>query len=439
MLAAETTAPPMSEASSHRSFFRDSGWLMIANIAGGVLMWAVHLLNRFIAPGQYGSFGTFLAVVMVLPTIPLQMVMAQQTARALAHQRERELSGIIRFLLGLTTLAWLLGAVLVLVFQRAILAQWRMTDPVGLWVTLVVVLFSLWMPMFWGVLQGKQDFLWLGWSMMSNGIGRVVVAALAVMVLGAGAAGMMTGVLLGLAVALALGAWETRGLWLGPAIRFDRASLLRQILPLALAFLGFQILFTADTIFVKSYFKPATVDFYVSAGTMSRALMWLVLPLASVMFPKLVHSSAKGQKSNLLGLVLLGTAGLGVASALGLSLLGPWVVGIIYKAAYIPVASKILPWYVSAMVPLAVANVLLNDLMARPASKLWPALGVFAVSVAYLITLTQIHPTLIHLTPEDGLVLVLKLMGGFNLLLLLVCAAVTAIKKQADQAPPTYC
>jgi O-antigen/teichoic acid export membrane protein len=429
MLAESTVAPVMSEASHRASFFRQSGWLMIANIAGGVLMWAVHLLNRYVAPGQYGSFGTFLAVVMVLPTIPLQMVLAQQTAKAVADHSERHLAGVVRFLWGLTTLAWLVGAVVVLAFQRALLARWHMTDPVGLWVTLPVVLLSLWMPMFWGVLQGQQNFLWLGWTMMSNGIGRIVVATVAVMVLGAGAAGMMAGVLLGLLTAIVLAAWQTRGLWLSPAATFDRLSVLKQILPLMLGFLGFQVLFTADTILVKGYFAPKTVDFYVSAGTMSRALMWLVLPLATVMFPKLIHSAHKGQKNNLLGLVMLGTAVLGVAGALGLSLLGPWVLGIIYKKTYIAVASKILPWYVSAMVPLGVANVLLNNLLARPASKLLPAGCVFLVSVGYVIALTQFHGNPGG-NPVDGLVTVLKTMGVFNLIALAVCAGFTRFKAE---------
>jgi O-antigen/teichoic acid export membrane protein len=406
----------MPEAAHRASFFRQSGWLMIANIAGGMLMWAVHFLNRYIPPGQYGSFGTFLAVVMVLPTIPLQMVMAQQTARAVAMQTERELAGIIRFLWGTTTLVWLVGAVMVLCFQRSILEHWHMTDPVGLWITLPVVLLSLWMPMFWGVLQGQQNFLWLGWSMMSNGIGRIVVATLAVVVLAGGAAGMMAGVLLGLVLAICLAAWQTRTIWTAHKLPFDRAGLLKQILPLGLGFLGFQILFTADTLLVKSYFPEATVDFYVSAGTMSRALMWLVLPLASVMFPRLVHSAAKGQQTNLLGMVLLGTAVLGIAGALGLSILAPWIVPIIYKSSYVSVVAQILPWYVSAMVPLAVANTLLNNLLARPASKLLPASCVSLLSAGYLFALTQLH---------SSLVTVLKTMGVFNVLLLVVCALFT--------------
>src|ERR1041385_8436726 len=111
-------------ASAHRSsFFRQSGWLMIANIGGGALMWAVHFLNKRLETGQYGDFGVFLAVLMLLPNIPLQMVLTQQTAKAIATNTVHELSGVIRmFLLG-TGLVWLIGSIITLYFQNDILAH----------------------------------------------------------------------------------------------------------------------------------------------------------------------------------------------------------------------------------------------------------------------------------------------------------------------------
>ncbi len=412
---------------AHRaSFFRQSGWLMIANVAGGALMYAVHLLNKFIPQGEYGSFGAMLAVVLLLPTIPLQMVLAQQTARALAHGKERELSGIIRFFWLSSTGVWLVGAVIVLFLQQSILRHWQMAEPTGLWITLVIVLLSLWLPMFWGVLQGQQNFLWLGWSMLANAFGRIAVAAGAVLLLHAYSSGMMAGVLAGITAAFGIAAWQARGLWwLNPA-PFDWRGLLRQVIPLILGFLGFQILFTADTILVKAYFSKTDADFYVAAGTLSRALMWLVLPLAAVMFPRLVHSAAKAEKSNLMGMVLLVTGALAVAGALGLSLLGPWIVRLIYKPDFVEVASAILPWYVAAMVPLALANVLLNHLLARPASTLAPALCIFGLSLTYLFALTQFH---------DSLVTVLKVLGGFNLGLLAICAWFTWHGRQTATGP----
>ncbi len=413
MPAAKVEDLPMNQAEHRAAFFRQSGWLMVANVAGGVFMWAVHFLNKFINTGEYSSFGAFLAVAMLLPTLPLQMIVAQQTAKALATGAETELSGIVRSLWLATSAVWLVGSAVVLLVQKTILEHWHMNSPLGLWFTLFIVLCSLWLPMFWGVLQGQQNFFWLGWSMMLNGIGRLGVATLCVLAFSAGAAGMMAGVLLGLAAALVLGVWKTRSIWLMAPKAFEWRDLLAQVVPLTLAFCGFQVLFTADTLLVKTYFSEADADFYVSAGTLSRALMWLVLPLAAVMFPRLVHSAAKSEKTNLMGVVWFGTALLAVAGAAGLSLLGPFVVKLVYKQSYVQVASAILPWYASAMVPLALANVLLNDLLARPASRLMLAVCVFIVAAGYVLTLIRFHSSLVS---------VLQIMGTCNLLLLAVCA-----------------
>ena len=430
MLADKVEPPAPAAAAHHRSaFFRQSGWLMLANSSAGMLMYVVHLLTN--AKGfpakEYGVFGTFLAVAMCVPTMPLQMVMAQQTARALATHRERELSGTIRLLWLGTFLVALVFSVGVLACQNAILARWEISNPAGLWVTLVVVLLSLWMPLFWGVLQGRQNFLWLGWSMISNGIGRAGIATMAVLVFGGWAAGMMTGVLLGLLFATGIGIWQTRDLWRTPALSFDWRSLLRQIIPLMLGFASFQFLFTADTMFVKAYFSGDQTGFYLSAGTLSRALMWLVGPLATVMFPRLVHSAVKSEKTNLMTLVLVGTAVMATVGAAGLSVLGPFAVKVVYPASYVQVAATVLPWYAGAMVPLAVANVLLNNLLARSSFKVVAPLCILAVGYAF--ALTRFH---------ESLKMVLQTLGVANLLLLAICAwfTWTGAKSQAAPAEP---
>jgi O-antigen/teichoic acid export membrane protein len=384
-------------------------------------MYGVHFLSKKIPDAEYGVFGVLLAVAMCVPNLPLQMVFAQQTAQALATHRERELAGMIR-------LAWLgtLGLFLALaagvfIWREDILTRWQITNPAGLWITLFVVLFSLWMPMFWGVMQGQQNFFWLGWSNIFNGVGRSGVAAVIVLVLGGYAAGMMTGVLLGLAVGTGIGIWQTRSLWLLPAKPFDRRSLLAQIVPLMLGFGAVQFLFTADTMFVKAFFSGDDSAFYVSAGTLSRALMWLVVPLATVMFPKIVHSVARSEKSNLLGLVLLGTGILAAGGALGLTVLGPWIVKIVYKDSYVQIATSVLPWYAWAMVPLSLAYALVNNLLARSQFRIVPALVVVAAAYGVALAVVGRHAGKLA-EPVAGLRLMLQTLGAFNLLLLAVCA-----------------
>ncbi len=390
---------------------------MISGIGGGVLMWAVHFLSKAIPAGEYGLFGALMAVGMCIPAMPLQMILAQQTAKAIACHREGELSGMIRLLWRWTFVLWFVGAVVVLIFQESILKGWEASSPAGLWLMLPVLLLSIWGPMFGGILQGQQNFLWLGWSGIFNAFFRLSVAAFAVLALGGRAAGMVTGVLVGAGISQAIAFWQTRSLWLLPPLPFDWRGLLRQVIPLVLACAAFQFLFTADTMFVKTYFSPDEVGFYVGAGTLSRALMWLVGPLATVMFPRIVHHSAKAEKTDLMGLVLLGTAIMAVAGAICLSVLGPWIIKLVYKQSYVAVASAVLPWYAAAMVPLALANVLLNNLMARSLFRAVPALCLLAV--AYGLALTHFHHSLVS---------VLKTCGVFNLLLLAVCASFTWVK-----------
>jgi len=382
---------------------------MIANVGGGGLFYLVHLLSKKISVPEYGAFGVMLAVAMCVPNLPLQMVFAQQTARALETGRERALAGMIR-------LAWFgtLGLVLLLalavsIWQAPILAAWKLPSVAGLWITVVVLLLTFWLPIFSGVMQGQQNFFWLGWVNILNAIGRLTIAATLVIFFAGASTEMVTGVCLGLVVAVGIAIWQTRGLWCLKEEAFNTRELLAQIGPLLLGFAATQFLFTADTMFVKAYFSADDSGFYVGAGTMSRALLWLVLPLTTVMFPKIVQSMARSEKSNLIGMVLLGTALLAAGGAIGLTVLGPWVIRFAFKDSYVAVASAVLPWYAWAMVPLALANVLINNLLARSQFRIVPALVILAV--AYGIALTQFHSSLIT---------VLKTLGIFNLLLLAV-------------------
>ena len=414
MPANQLEIAPLTAAAHRASFFRQSGWMMIATIAGGFFTTAVHPLSNALSKDDYGQVVAFLSVAMFIPALPLQMVLAQQTARALALRREHELSGLIRGMWLGTFVIWLVVAGVVLLFQDAIMVQWKITHPAAIWLMLPVLLFTAWLPMFSGILQGQQNFLCLGWSQMSQGMGRLALAALAVLVLHWYAPGMVLGILGGLTLGLVIAIWPTRSLWLAPPQSFEWRSVLRQIFPLTLGFGAYQFLLTADTMLVRGCFSGNDSAFYGSAGTLARATSWLVGPLATVMFPKLVHAKARAEKSDLMGIVLAGTLVLAAGGATGLWVLGPWVVKLMFPLGYVQGTSVLLPWYAWAVVPLAVANVLLNNLLAHSRFKVVPALCVLAAG--YALALSRFHDT-----PTT----VIKVLGSGNVMLLAVCAFYT--------------
>ena len=419
MSTAKTETIPTVDHKQHAAFFRQSGWLMVATIAGGAMTFGVHFLTKSdaVPKSQYAAFGTLLMVVACLPTMPLQMIFAQQSALTLATGRERQLAGMIRLIWLWTFIVWLLGVVPVFAFQKQIVAGWHLPDATGLWVTLLLLLFSLWVPLFSGVLQGRQDFFWLGWLTILGGVGRFAGAVFLVLALSLGSAGMMAGALMGVGLSAVVAIWRTRDLWSLATERFDGKNLLRQVLPLVFGFGACQFMFTSDMLFAKVYFSDDEIAPYLAAGTLSRALLWLVMPLAAVMFPKIVHAAAKSEKTNLFNLVVLGTAVLAICGGLGLWLVGPLVIKLVFKSTYLS-AVTLIPWYAGAMVPLAMANVMVNDLLARSRFGVVPWMVLLAV--AYGFTL----PVMLNHFP-GRLEVVLQTLGAFNLLLFLICACFT--------------
>jgi O-antigen/teichoic acid export membrane protein len=412
-MAGETTDAPTAhtDVPHHRAaFFRQSGWLMFVNIAAGAMMWAVHFLSKRISTAEYGTLVTLFTLTILIPAIPLQMVYAQQTAAGLARGERRQLAQKIRTAWLVSFLVWLAVAVPVLVMQNAVLRKLSIANPAALWMALLLALGYLWLPLAWGLLQGAQNFLMLGVSMLLNGVGRIGLAALLVLAWHGQAASIVAGATVGVAVAFGLGMWQTRDLWTGPGERFEWHGLLRQIVPLLLGFGATLFLFSADTVFVKIWF-PNQTAFYGSAGTLSRGLIWLVGPLAAVMFPKVVHSTARSEKSNLLTVTLVATALLAAGGVGGLWLLGPWVVKLVYTPAYVTPTTTILLWYAAAMVPLALANVLVNHLLAKSDFRIVPWL--VGLALAYVLALLQFHASPVQ---------VLQVLGVACTVLFAICA-----------------
>ena len=98
MLAAKLEMTPMSQATHRAAFFRQSGWMMLATVAGGVFMYAVHMIAKQMPKEEYGVFTTLLQIVtlMGIPAVGLQTVFAQQAAAALTEEHDRALAGVLR-------------------------------------------------------------------------------------------------------------------------------------------------------------------------------------------------------------------------------------------------------------------------------------------------------------------------------------------------------
>ena len=430
--------------SSAKSFFRQSGWMMLASTLGGGFMFGVHFFAPVMGKGEYGLFGTLLQMLnlMMIPALGLQTVFAQQTAAASTEDHQRQLAATVRAILLGTALLWLTMAALAFTLRQDLISSLRIANPAALWITVAFGLPQLWLPVFQGVLQGRQDFAGMGWIGIMNGFTRLCAIAVIVLGLGGQAAGGMLGALIGQLVALGIAAsrgWQV--LTTRPS-RFEIRGWLARVAPLTLGLGVGQFMLAADMIIVRTVFEPSQTGLYVWSGMIGRGLVMFTAPLVWVMFPKVVASAGKSEGQRVLMQALGGTAALAglVGSSLSIACwAAPWVLRhveqgsvplplglgpkILANQPTILSVASLIPWFVWCMVPLSLAIVLINDLLARERYRAVPWLVVTAA--AYGTSLTVFH----HSFQQ-----VIASLGVFSLILAALAAAFSRHSTQGTHA-----
>lgn len=396
--------------------------MMSATVVSGAMMFVVHPLGNRLPDGEYAAFGTMLQLLqwLAIPAVGLQMVFAQLAAAAVSDQQTRELHGAVRGVVKATFGLWVVFAIGVLFLGGTLADAWGLSSQWPLWVTLGMGLFSLWLPILMGLMQGRQNFLWMGWATIFNAGGRVLFSYLIVFFVSATALGIMMGALMGLMFSFAVALWESRKVWSGEISAFNWEGWFRRLEMLTLGYGAYLVMFSTDVMLIRAHFPDDKMDAYVAGGTLARAIVQFTAPLAAVMFPKIVQGLARSQKTDAFKVTVIGVCVLSCCAAIGLTVVSPYVFKYVFPKYVMMV--PFMAWFSWSMVPLAIANVLINNLMAQSRFVVAPFLAL--VAVGYVATLSVKH---------DSFEQVIMILGGFNCLMLAVAAAFTLRKKPSSR------
>ncbi len=408
---------------SRLTFFRQSGWLVVATVASGVFMTATHVVvSQWLDPAEYGLWLTLLRVYlfMSIPSAGLQIIFAQQTAAAISPRHHHELAHTVRTTLKITFIFWLSVAVVAWAGSHYWMSLFKITQPGAWYCTLLIGLASLWAPLVRGVLQGQQHFLGLGWVLILDGIGRFVLVWI-ILALGGQAAGGMAGALLGTGLSIALGGWLFRKLLLEPGEFMRWRPWLRKTVPLTIAIGAVQFMMIFDVPYVRGVFPPdQSATGYMPAAMIGLALITFLLPMSAVMFPKIVRSAALTRNTRVLQHAFMATALMGAAAASACVLFPKLPLQIIYfRNPEYWAAAPLVPWFTWCLLPLMLANVLVANLLAL--ERFTVAYPAAAIALAYGTTLLVARPLLLSLEPAAAFRAILQTLGGFSILQLL-CA-----------------
>lgn len=420
-------------AESKATFFKQSGWMVIATTMSGVFLMAVYPVLAHLPSEEVGIYVSLLRLFTLLGigAAGLQIVMAQDAAAAVTEESRLRLGATVRSVAKGVFALWLVILLICALLQDEVVRVFKITNAMAVWVTMGLVLAQLMLPFVQGLLQGTQNFAWLGWSVLLNGLGRVIAISVAVILLKGHSTGALMGALVGLSAAVLVGFWPSRALFTLRGGNFQWLDWARRLVPLSAGVGSVLVVMNADMLFVQAHFPSDQSKFYAAVAMVGVGLVTFTTPMASVMFPKLVTSVAKGQRSNSFALALAGTGLLGVFGALTCTIL-PWLPLriLFFNKPEFWISSQLIPWFMWCMMPVTVANVMISDLLAKRRFAVVPWLVAIAAGYCWAI-----HQFLSAIPTEDHFAVfkgVIQRLGIFSLLLLVIASIFSFRARQRE-------
>jgi O-antigen/teichoic acid export membrane protein len=376
-------------------------------------------------PQEYSTFVSLLRlmIIMGVPATALQIIFARQAAIVTNDRQEEQLRATTRALLTWTFLVWLVCGGAVLAAARPLSRLLTISNPAALYFTVVLALTGLWIPIGKGLLQGKHEFGGLGWLQISDGAARFSVMLLMIFVLGGKAAGAMFAVVAGQLLTVLIGARLTGGLWaVRPTVAFHWKAWVGQALPMTLGLGTIPVMSSIDMLFVQGLFSDTgRTALYGGAMLTGFAIIQFIAPVALVMFARVAKNAARAERADSLGLTLAATALFGIVAAVGCTLLPRLPLRLMYFSnRQMWEAAPLVPWFAWALLPLTVANVLVQNILARGRFQAVPWLVL--VPAVYTACLCFQALGLLAMKPFDAFIRVIQTLGCASLLLCAVAA-----------------
>jgi O-antigen/teichoic acid export membrane protein len=412
------------------SFFRQSAWMGIATVIGGLFMALVHpVVTGFESKEVYGEYVNLLKVweILVIPTVGLQAVFSQFATSSAAMGHRAVLAGAVRGALTINVVVWAIFAALALIFRTQVEAYFKIPGTQALLISILVPLVFSSLSIFNGILQGEQDFLWMGNIAILGGVARSAMVALLVVAcwkkpVGATALPSSLGVFLAYMVTLGFAVWRTRSIWREKAAPFEWRPFLKRIVFLTIGLGTSAWLFNLDVPTIKRFYSETDSGIYAASAVVAGVLIRLTAPFIVVMFPKVAQSAILGKKSNELVLTVALTALAGGALVVVLFIPGvPDLFVRLMQGKSYEAAAKLAPLYCVCLVPLMMSNVLLYSLLARERYAAVPVLAL--ITVGYAVALQHFH---------DSMREVILVMGLAGVVLFLTTAFFTWVRPGAD-------
>ena len=374
---------------------RHSVLLMAAAQLGNVANLAFQIImNRRLSDAEYGILAAMVSLMAmaILPLEALRTTLAHRTALWFKEGRAGDVRPLCVLWSRRTLAAWGVIFVALLLSGPRLSASLQLNSPWPLWITGVGLLGIMALPVMTGVLQGMQRFAVFAWAPQIPSFLRFFLGVGLVLWIPRAWTGIAAQTV-GFIAAAACAAWWVHTGWRGlrtsgAPVESSEAYFFKSLAVLS----AFALLMLADVLLVKAWFDMDLAGRYSRAATIARAIVYLPMPVAMALFPKVVSRGERTKEGRrMLAQALAGVGGLLAVSAGAAWLLARWL-WLIFTGSMPSVEElHLLRGLVLALAPLALAHLLLNFELAQHRFRA-SFIAVAGVGV-YLIGVFTWHPT----------------------------------------------
>ena len=359
-------------------------------------------------PAEYGVLIAMLTIghIFGLPIDALRTALAHFSARLVSEGHRADVLSLGRqwtrrvvfFAIPLILIGFL--------FSSQLASFFKLSDSKPIILTVCILAGMPCLAVVIGVLQGLQAFIWMsvvqhGWALIRLAAGWLLVVLIAPVAIWG-----LAGQIIGVAVMFIVGVVVVEQIFKGQEHSgIERGSWreYRYFILSMIALAGYAILMNIDVLLVKHYFSPEEAGVYSQAAVIGRTVIFLPMPIAAAMFPKVVSGGAMSSDDRkTLGLGIFFSIGIIAAAVIACFLL-PWLpIRILYGIKDpSPEMLHLVKMVVLAMSPLGLTYLLTNFELAQHRFKLIGALGVS--SVGYVLSIVLWHDRLLHIVLALGI------------------------------------
>ncbi len=352
------------------------------------------LMGRMLGPADYGILVVLMSLgyILTIPSEAIQNLFSKYTSKLNKNKDLRGLGGLIRrgSFLGIL---WGGGGFLIL----AVLSIWLSNFlRINYWLIILTNLFLLigvLSPIAKGVLQGRKKFFELGMSFVVEGVLKIILAVILV-ILGFRVYGAMGAVIFGTFAGFVLGIYYNRTILNQNPKKVSLKDFEVENKDYFLVVFTILLILGIDVILARRFFSEEIAGQYSVLAMMGRIIYFATMSIGKSMFPLTSESHEKKRNSKkIFGQAFLTVGGLCLIAVVLYFLIPKVIISLLYGKDYLEFASYLGIAGISASL-LSLSNLVFQYGLSTQGIRFrW---GMVALSVGVLGGLFLFHETLLQ-------------------------------------------